>query len=228
MRKLFLLILCIPFVAVAEVKEAGIHVKGEASIDVPADLVEIGFRVVGEATELPAAKADVDKRASMALRKITALGIKEKNISSEQINIQRQFDYDGNRNRRFKGYQVSRRIRVKVLDVVHYNEAINALTTAGIDEIDQVTPAISEKDAIKQQALKRATENALQKAKLLAKTLGVKVGAVYRISETRVQSNFEMTHRAQASQAKLASDWEFKPSSVDISAEVWLDFEIAR
>ena len=81
------------------------------------------------------------------------------------------------------GYTATQSIVIKVREVDNANEVRTGLAELGITNISGPTFSIDDKDVYKAEARALAIDDAREKAKILAKDLGVKLGKITNFSE---------------------------------------------
>jgi uncharacterized protein YggE len=211
--------------------ERVIAVKGAAEIEVTPDIVTVSYAVVKMAPQVAAAKSYVDSASSDTIRTAIAQGVKEEDISSSNLDIRRELRYDDKENKQvLVGYTVTRNITLTLRKIDNFNKLLQALVDAKLDEIQNIQPGISTLPKLKAEALKAATDDAKQKADLLAGQFQGKRGEPIEINEERIDNIFpvrEMAMMKGRGPAEAAADtYEFKPGKIKVSADVFIKFSL--
>jgi uncharacterized protein YggE len=228
MMKPIICLLCVLLAIPAIAAERIIAVKGAAEIEVTPDIVTVSYAVVKLAPDAAAAKSHVDKISSDTIRAAIAQGVKEEDISSSNLDIRRELRYEENK-QVLVGYTVSRNITLTLRKMDNFNKLLQALVDARADEVQNIQPGISTLPKLKAEALKAATEDAKQKADLLASQFQGRRGQPLEISEERVDNVFPIREMAlKSTRGAMAADtYEFKPGKIKVSADVFVKFELA-
>lgn len=226
--KSMILVLCAALALPVAAADRTIAVKGSAEIEVTPDIVTVSYAVIKLAPDAAAAKSYVDKASSDTIRAAIAQGVKEEDISSSNLDIRRELRYEDNK-QVLAGYTVSRNITLTLRKMDNFNKLLQALVDAKLDEVQNIQPGISTLPKLKAEALKAATEDAKQKADLLAGQFQGRRGQPLEISEERVDNVFPIREMAlkQARGMAAADNYEFKPGKIKVSADVFVRFELA-
>jgi uncharacterized protein YggE len=210
--------------------ERVIAVKGAAEIEVTPDIVTVSYAVVKMAPQVAAAKSYVDSASSDTIRAAIAQGVKEEDISSSNLDIRRELRYDDKENKQvLVGYTVTRNITLTLRKIDNFNKLLQALVDAKLDEIQNIQPGISTLPKLKAEALKAATDDAKQKADLLAGQFQGKRGEPIEINEERIDNIFpvrEMAMMKGRGAAPAEDTYEFKPGKIKVSADVFIKFAL--
>src|SRR3989338_6144941 len=81
------------------------------------------------------------------------------------------------------GYEASESITVKVRNTDDVGTIMQGLGTIGVSNLSGPNFSIDDEDALKAEARKKAIDDAREKAKILAKDLGVRLGRISSFSE---------------------------------------------
>ena len=117
------------------------------------------------------------------LTEARALGLRDEHVNTTGTSIQPEYVWDEKeRNNRLVGYRVSRDIEALVLDLGKLGDVMLRATKVGINQVQPPQLESSKAREAQQQALVEATQDAEARAKLIASTLGMKVGMVHTVS----------------------------------------------
>lgn len=133
--------------------------------------------------------ADVKKATDDQLNSLFAiakdLGIEEKDMQTTYSAVQPEYRYDEPTSRQvMDGYSVTHNVTVTLRKIETLGQFTEAVLTAGIDEIQNVSYGLENEEALKESALKLAVEKAKRKADVLASAAGAKTGRVVAINES--------------------------------------------
>ena len=164
-----------------------VTVNGQGEVSAAPDRARLSMAVEETNPDLKAAQAKVNGIVRAYLAQLRTLGIKDEDISTAGLSIRSEYDYSGGSNsgpggRKFLGYHVTRNIEVVVRDLDKIGDYLQRATDAGINNISDPQLESSRAEELQNQALVKAAQDAQAKARLLADTLGVKLGAVHTVS----------------------------------------------
>jgi hypothetical protein len=196
---------------------------------VEADRVQVDLAVVSQASEAePAVKqnAKTSQRVQAALRK--DLG-SSASIESSGYALSPNYIYVKGKGQELDGYLVRNRLRVSLDDVTAAGRIIDSASVAGASEIGQVQFVLSDDSKYRKQALAQATQNAMERAGVMATALGLRVVRVISVYEG--QAPISPT-RPRAETFKLSDSAASVPTSilpggVEIRASATVEVEVA-
>lgn len=160
----------------------GIHVSGEGSVTTKPDLVVARLGVdITEAT-LKNAQAEAIGRMNAVMAALKAEGIAEKDIQTVRyyVSPERQ---STSRETYETVYRVSNIVSVKVRDLSKIGDIIDAVVTAGANQVQSIGFTVEDPTALQKEARKEAMADAKAKAEQLAQLAGVTLGKAFYISE---------------------------------------------
>lgn len=221
----------------AGAEERFITTKGEATVEVPPEFVEIKMTLMAVGPELQRLKDDVDGRTRQFLASAAELQVAGADIESSGLNVSREYQLDRNENETPRGYRVARSIEIRLRAIDKYERLAQALIDARVDEIESVEVGVDDRSALKQRALVEASRNARKEAQAVAAELGIKLGIPFEVSEERLFYRTSLRERAnekfeqivvtaQRRQATPELLQLFKPKAIEVEATVWARFEI--
>ncbi|HEY4527656.1 MAG TPA: SIMPL domain-containing protein [Candidatus Paceibacterota bacterium] len=159
-----------------------ISVTGEGKIFVKPDIGEISFAINSEAAKIDDAQA----RATEVINKVVSMlkekGVEEKDIQTVNYSISPVYDYpDGTR--RFRSWQVSQSLKVKIRDLTKTGELLSSAAELGVNQVGSLSFTTDDPQKLQEEARAKAIEDAKQKAKELSKKLGIKLGKIVSYGE---------------------------------------------
>lgn len=159
-----------------------ITVSGEAEVKAMPDQVLVTLGLETRHKQLNEVKRINDQKMKDVLVAITALGIPSKDIQSDYLNLQPEYDYPS-AGRVFVGYVQRNTILVTLRDVSKFDSLTSAVLTAGVEYIHGVDFRTTELRKYRDEARALAMKAATDKARALAATVGEKVGKPRSIQE---------------------------------------------
>jgi uncharacterized protein YggE len=184
-----LLALCLLGAAAAQADpppdRRAVTVSGQGEVSAAPDRARLSMAVELTDPDLKAAQAKVNGIVRAYLAQARALGAKDEDLSTAALSVNAEYDYSAvssGKGRNFLGYHVSRGITVVVRDLDRIGDYLQRATDAGINSISNPQLESSRAEELQRQALAKAALDAQAKARLLADTLGAKLGPVHTIS----------------------------------------------
>lgn len=154
------------------------------------------------------------------------LGIDAKDIQTSNYSVYPQYDFQSNR--RITGYSVSANLSVRVRDLDKINDAIDAATANGANQVGSISLGVNEvkRKELAKDARKKAIDEAKQKAQELASLAGMTLGRVVDIQENSPQVPRQLMFDAVALKAEAAGgDTQIEAGSTDITSTITLYYE---
>lgn len=161
-----------------------IEVQGVGSIQAVPDVARITFGHREENKDLKVAQANLEAKISQAISSLKNAGVEEKDIKQQNYNAFPRYEYNPNckgmycieGNRELVAYEVSQSIQVTVRDIDKAGEILAILSQSGVTELSGPYFEIEDPSVYQQQARTLAIEDAREEAKVVAKSLGVRLG----------------------------------------------------
>ena len=215
-----------------------ITVKGEGESEVAPDFVRLSATITAEGKDATRTKQDVDRRMRKAVETIATFDIDSRDITFGAVTVEDAFKYDRNDNEIPTGTVVSRTLEVRLRDLSAYEQLVQALVSAGADQISGAESDVDDKNKLKMSALQRAAENAKTNAGAIAESLGVRLGAPLEVGEDRLWPRIQFEQgRADnpqmiqeivvaATRRGIENPLLFIPKNIRTKATVWVRYEI--
>lgn len=165
-------------------KERTVRVQGEGKIMAVPDQAKLEFEVRVESVKLDDASAQAKARAAEVLKALKSFNIAAKDIQTVRYDVQPKYKYDkdGGESKQV-GFIVSNRLRVVLKNVDQAGKVLEAVTKAGVSQIEGPSFGFSDPGQMEIQALKAAVENAHSKAEALAQSAGASLARVLSINQ---------------------------------------------
>lgn len=157
---------------------------GDAELEVKPDQVEVRLGIQLDRLTVTAAQNSANEIINSITDKLADLGLKKDKIKTQNYNIRPQYDYSGQK-RRVTGYSVSTNLLVTMTDFSLLNQAIDAATGLGANQVSGINFSLSEEkqEELRKEARKIAIAEAKDNAQELAKLTDLKLGKVINVSE---------------------------------------------
>ena len=171
-----------------------ISVSGKGEIVAKADIVTFTFNVVEESPNVSDAQNRAAKKINDLIKFLKNSGIEEKDIKTVNYNIYPRYNYikpnektqiipPVNGNRVLVGYEVNQGVEAKVRKIDSAGAVLSGVGNLGASNVSGLNFSIDEEDKLKKEARRLAIEDARDEAKVLAKSLGVKLVRIVNFSE---------------------------------------------
>lgn len=211
-----------------------ITVKGTGDLSLKPDLIVITM-------DLESKNWNYDKTMQLATESIENLqnaieiaGFEKKDLKTTRFSVNTNYesykDKDGNYKSKFVGYNCKQGLKIEFdYDTRVMSDLLNAISKSPTKPEFRISFSIKDGNAVSEQLLVNATENARQKAEILAKASGVSLGNLvnidYNWQELHLYSqlNYSVSYK-EALSRDFSPDIE--PEDIDVSDTVSFVWEI--
>ncbi|WP_151737717.1 SIMPL domain-containing protein [Paenibacillus tengchongensis] len=192
--------------AAEEMQKNIVSVVGKGELSIKPDVVYLS---VGVSTSAATAE-EAQKTNGAKISKITALlkstwGIADKDIQSTQFYVQPNYSYSEKDGQQVKGYIAQHTLEVTYRDLAKVGSLLDAVSTAGANNIGNARFAIEDPSAFEAQVIEKAMANADVKAGAIAKAAKRSLGQVVTVIQSD-DGNNPVTYVEMNSMAKAAAD----------------------
>jgi uncharacterized protein YggE len=162
-----------------------ISVTGEANVSVAPDQAQIDGGVTSDARTAREASEANNAAMSKVLLALKAAGIDGKDYQTSRLSLQPQFATQSKASERpgIVSFRASNRVMVRIRDVAKVASVIDALVTAGANEICGINFTVTQASKHLDEAREKAIADARRKAEIYARAAGVTLGEPISISE---------------------------------------------
>ncbi len=161
-------------------------ITGTGTVYAKADIanLQVGLRTGTKAT--PAlATSESTKKMNDVVAVLKDLGVEEKDIKTTGYSLNPVYNYTNQRGQELVGYEVTQNLTLKIRDLAKIGDIIAKTTEKGANQIGGINFTIDDEFALKNQARELAIEKAKEKAELIAKQSGMKLGEVKSVYESQ-------------------------------------------
>ena len=209
-------------------------VSGSGIVYAKADIasIDLGFKT---GTKKTAAEATIESSGKMneIIKAVKDLGIEEKDIKTNQYSLNPVYNYTNARGQELVGYEVYQSLTIKVRDLTKIGDIIARSTEKGANQVGSISFTIDDEYALKNQARELAIEKAKEKAELIAKQAGMKLGAVKSVSESSYEgggivpmyANAKISLDSARNEVAISSP-EIATGQNEIKVDVTLTYEV--
>lgn len=157
-----------------------INVAGEGKIKVAPDQVSISVSVESKGIKAADVKKENDIKIDEVIKFIKKMKLDAKDFQTQRITLNDQYDYQKKKH----NYVATQTILILLKDLSKYDELMEGIVDAGINNINSVDFKSSKIDSFKSDARKLAMRDAKAKADDYISVLsGQKVGKAFTISD---------------------------------------------
>ena len=226
------------YAAQSDIANSGIWVTGQATLEIPADVAQVSIGVESRETTVSVARQNAAAVMEKVLSAIKENGVSEDDIVTTNFNIYPQTiwvevsDTLGRHSEpRITGYTVSNTVQITVRDIDNLSLVVDTAATAGGDliRINSIQFAVDDSSAFGAQIRQQAAADALAKADVYARAMGVTLGQLVYLTE--IGSDVPMARSfPQAEMAMMDSGFKSTPISagdVNLSVTLQAVFAIA-
>jgi len=162
-----------------------ISVTGEANVSVAPDQAQIDGGVTSDAKTAREASESNNAAMGKVLLALKSAGIEGKDYQTSRLSLQPQFATPSKGSERpgIISFRASNRVTVRIRDVTKVANVIDALVTAGANEIGGINFTVTQASKHLDEAREKAIADARRKAEIYARAAGVTLGEPISISE---------------------------------------------
>lgn len=192
-----------------------ILVSGNAKVKVKPDRVKVSFRITEFNKDADKATAQVSQRGRSIVELADKLGIPASQVTSSSYNKSTTRKRDDNYNNLdILGYEIRQDFQVQIENINVYSSFADKLLTFSHVEDISSDFYVSNREEVETNLVKAAIKDAKQKAAVLMDGMGLKVGAVYAVTQDSNLGAFQAVFGAPeyASVANAPPDFVPPPS----------------
>lgn len=177
--------LAAPQMAAAQTSPAPriITMAGHGEARAVPDTAMVSAGVHAQAPTAAAALAANTARMETVMAALRKQGIPDKDIQTSNFSISPQYANGNGEAPRITGYQANNQVEVRLEDVKKVGSVLDALVSAGANQMNGLSFSIRDDAALLAQARSAAVAEARLKAETFAKAAGVSLGAILSIGE---------------------------------------------
>lgn len=214
-----------------------IYVSGKGEVKAIPDISTLSINVSKEGATAKEAQSLLNEEVTKALGYLKTQQIEDKDIKSEYGGLNPKYSYEKEvcytypcptRDPKIVGYTANQSISIKVREVDNANTIRTGLADLGITNISGPTFSIDDEEIYKQEAQALAITDAKEKAEILAKNLGVKLGKIVNFNEDNngAYPMYKEAMMLDSVSARGAAAPELPKGENTISSNVTITYEI--
>ena len=231
MRKLFAVLLTLALVLglSAALADQTVTVTGSGEVLVTADTAVVSLGVSIRKPDALQAQSAANEVIAAIRTALAGAGFSEEDVSTGYVSLWGVYDYNGV-TETITAYNASSTLAVRVTDMARVGEVIDLAFGAGANTLDGVQFSVSDDAAAREQAMKKAVEDAKAKAAILAEAAGIGELEVKSVQDGNVYSyesginNFSMKVGGAVTEDAL-SPTLINAAKISVTASVTIVFE---
>lgn len=154
-----------------------LQVTGEGRAQAAPDKVEISLGFTARAPQAAEAFNQVSQAINRVVAALLQAGVQREQLQTEQISLTPVFDEQ----QRLTGYEATSILRVTLRNVSAAGTIIDRAVSAGANRVQEIRFDLTDPAPLAAAALERAVQDANRQAAVLARSLGVRLGPVFRV-----------------------------------------------
>ncbi len=202
-----------------------ITVQGEAKVPVTDSTATFDVGVQEQATTAAQALSQDNTTMNAVIAALKKQGATATDLTTQNLSVYPQYTGGGpNEPPRITGWQADDTLSVKVADATKVGPFVDAAVAAGANQLNSVTFGPPDGDALTQQALAAAVDNARARAAAIAKAANLTLGPVTAVT-TQVQAPPVRTYSLQAMAPLASSATPVLTGNQQLTADVTVTFQ---
>jgi uncharacterized protein YggE len=201
-----------------------IIVTGEHEIRVTPDILTLSLSISETGSEVAKARDSIEMRSKKLIASLETLGIAKEDINSAQLKITPHYNWN-NSAQIYVGTEVSRTVEVTLRDLSHYDELIRAIINARVAQIHSSRLSSSNEKKIREDALRGAISDGMEKAKIMVVHLPEQIGPVYSIAPQSSNTPFA---GARYQMAEMSKQSAFEPGTILFKESLQIVFYLVK
>lgn len=199
-------------------------VTGEGDARVAPDQATVQLGVTTQAESAAAAMRQNSEQQTGVIAALTDAGIEAADIQTSGLNLTPMVDYGEGRAPRVTGYQANNMVSVRVRDVPRLGEVLDAIVTAGANEINGISFTRDDSQATEDEARRVAVADARHKAEVLAEAAGLTLGRLVSLRDAEAPQG----PQPMMMQARMEADAKVPvaPGELSMTAQVHAEYAL--
>jgi hypothetical protein len=212
-----------------------ITVKGTGNVSVKPDLIVITMNLESQQLEYDQTMQFAADSVNIITSAIESIGFDKKDLKTTSFNVRTHYesyrDKDNNYKSKFDGYVCEQGLKLEFdFESKVMSDVLSAIAKTSVNPKLNIQFSVKDKNAVSEELLAQATENARKKAEILSKASGVDLGKLinidYNWGELHLYSptRYDMEDRCMVMESSYAP--EIEPDDINASDTVTFVWEI--
>ena len=204
-----------------------IVVSGEGKVDAKPDVAFVTLGVNKESLNIVTAQNENTKIMNKIAEFAKGLGIKSKDLKTTNYSLYPRYEYNSNTGRQsLAAYVVSQNLEVKIRNFDNIGKLIEEATNLGMNEMSNLSFILDNEAAATSEVRAEAIQDAKEKARVLARQLGVRLGDIISFYESGPMPIYSYSIGGGGAMMEKANAPQIEPGTNQISTTVSLTYEI--
>jgi uncharacterized protein YggE len=198
---------------------------GQASLEMAPDVAWVSIAAEVRAASPATAQRGAAEAMTAVQTALTSAGIERADVRTTGYSVQPDLDRSGGRSRVI-GYIARNQVEVRVLDLTRLGAVIDAAGSSGSTSMAGLRFDLADRATVERDALRRAVEDAIWRARAIADGARMTLGPIVRIDE---QAQFRPVYAREMMQLAAAPpppETPISPGQVQVMAQVTLTVQI--
>lgn len=198
---------------------------GQASIDMAPDVAWVSIAAEARAATPAAAQQGSAEAMAAVQAALGRAGIDRADVRTTGYSVQPDVERTGGRSRVI-GYIARNQVEVRVLDLGRLGAVIDAAGASGATSLAGLRFDLADRATIERDALRRAVEDAVERARAIADGARVTLGPIVRIDEQAQYRPVYARDMMAMAAAPPPPETPVSPGQVQVTAQVTLTVQI--
>ena len=159
-----------------------VTITGEGRVQAKPDIAQVTVSIISEGVEAAAVQEENIKQFNEVVKALKDEGIDEKDLQTISYNVNPRYKWEGGE-RIEVGFEVRQSLLVKIRDLEKAGDIIRAAGQNGVNSVSGLSFTVDDPEVYREEARRKALEQAQKKAEELAEITGIKLGKVISFSE---------------------------------------------
>lgn len=214
--------------------------SGEGKVAIKPDIATVNAGALTEAKKIGDAQAENTRKSNAVLEFLKQNSIEEKDIKTAGYSIYPQYQYfdqppcfaspcPPRRPPEIVSYQVRHTLEIKIRDLGKVDMILAGVVAHGANEVGSITFGVDDEKKVMAEARKKAIEDAEEKARVLARDLGVRLARKTGFSESGggipIFSRFEALGKGGGFGGDAVPAPQVAPGEQEIRSQVTITYE---
>lgn len=214
-------------VSAASELPTGIYVNGNATVEKEPDQTTIQFTIYTTGKTPEEAQAKNSIISSNVYQSFLSEGIDRNSWKTMQMDLSPQYDHN-NSTTKIIGYQMTHQVLVKMNGTDKAGKVITLLVNSGVSNINSISFGLKDPQGAQNEALAEATKEAREKAEIMAKNAGARVGNVRLITQPNASYREKSGYANTAIDENGTLEHQVWAESITITANVQIQFDLIK
>lgn len=204
-----------------------IRVQGSGQVSAVPDTVILGLELVSEHRDYAKATADAVRKLELLRGALPKAGLSAEQLKTESFNVGVERDYTAG-TYTFRAYSVKHHLNLRLpFEPAELGRVLAAVTASKTQANLSLCFTVADAEAVKRRVLEEAVRNARDRAEVIARAAGQKLGAVHAIEygHTEIVVRSAM-HELSGVCESPAMDMDLNPADIETEDTVLVVWEL--